>query len=214
MNALAESTSVAVFIDWQNTYRSARAAFGLQHLPGRYGNIDPYRLGLHLANAPRNGELRRVARVEVHRGLPSADREPNANAANHRQVESWIKDHRGVVVPRLRPLRYRHGPNGTFVATEKGIDVQLALAAVTSVVTEQCEVAVIFSHDSDLQPAVEAIRDLKSARHVETASWSSGSFRHRIPPVRGVFNHFIDESAFRQLQDPTDYGRPLGRRTR
>ena len=57
-----------------------------------------------------------------------------------------------TVIPRLRPLRYP--PNYPEAGpTEKGVDVQLALAAVEGVLTQLCDVAIIFSHDSDLLPS-------------------------------------------------------------
>ena len=112
-------------------------------------------------------------------------------------------------MPRLRPLRYREVPGSEPAPTEKGVDVQLALAAVGSVVGGECDLAIIFSHDSDLLPAVETIRDLTSARCVETASWTSPAFKTRIPPVRGVFNHFVDSKAFAKIEDLADYSTPI-----
>ena len=133
------------------------------------------------------------------------------NAANLRQAQAWVRESPNVVVPRLRPLRYRKGPGSELIASEKGVDVQLALAAVGCVIGGECDVAIIFSHDSDLLPAVETTRDLKSAGHVETASWASPTFKTKIPPVGGVFNHFVDRNAFARIEDLTDYSKPVRR---
>ena len=197
------AVSVAVFIDWQNVYRSARSAFGLDDLPGSFGGFSPIRLGEYIAAARPLGVFGSLAKVQVHRGMPSPRRSPKANAAAQRQVRSWVEESQGLVVPKLRPLHYRRERSGRLLVAEKGIDVQIALAAVSAILRDDCDVAVIFSHDSDLLPAVETIKDLASASRVETASWSSSVFRTRIPPVRGVFNHFMDADAFRDVGGST-----------
>lgn len=40
-----ESTRIAVFIYWQNTWHAAREAFGWTEFPNEYGNYSPLRLG-------------------------------------------------------------------------------------------------------------------------------------------------------------------------
>ena len=53
---------------------------------------------------------------------------------------------------------------------EKGVDVDMAIEALRFVLADECDVAVLFTHDTDLRPAVEAIADLEGASAVETAS--------------------------------------------
>jgi len=207
----AQDLRIAVFIDWQNAFQSARAAFGPLGESKRFGNFSPYRLALHLAHRRSCDSRGELVRVEIHRGLPSARWDRVGNAANLLQAAAWKSEDLKRVFPRLRPLRYRKGPGSELIASEKGVDVELALAAVGSVISGECDVAIIFSHDSDLLPAVETIRDLKSAGHVETASWTSPTFKTRIPPVRGVFNHFVDRNAFARIEDLTDYSKPARR---
>jgi hypothetical protein len=47
--AKPERVRVAVFIDWQNAYRSARTQFGMEHMPNEEGNFSPLRLARLLA---------------------------------------------------------------------------------------------------------------------------------------------------------------------
>lgn len=47
---------VAVFIDWQNAYKTAREAFGLLHMPNEHGNFSPYRLARLLAAGNGRGK--------------------------------------------------------------------------------------------------------------------------------------------------------------
>ncbi len=91
--------------------------------------------------------------VEIHRGLPLSTRDPVGYGTNRRQSAAWMKENPEVVIPRLRPLRYPENPDEE--PEEKRIDVQLALSAVEKALVTDCVVAVIFSHDTDLVPAVE-----------------------------------------------------------
>lgn len=143
----AESVNVAVFIDWQNTYKTAREAFGWKEYPNEYGNYSPFKLARILVEG--NGRLKggNLVRLNIHRGLPSAQRDEKGYAANRRQAAAWIKENPDLVVPRLRPLRYSDDPEEE--PREKGVDVELALAATEWTLTEKCHVAVVFSHDTD-----------------------------------------------------------------
>lgn len=67
-----------------------------------------------------------------------------------------MKENPEVVIPRLRPLRYPRGWPAED-PEEKGIDVQLALGMVEAIVGDTCDVAIMFSRDTDLLPAVETL---------------------------------------------------------
>ncbi len=201
---------VAVYIDWQNVYKTARQAFGLEAMPNEYGNFSPYRLAQVLAAGNGRGNHgSELVRLEIHRGLPSSSRDPTGYGANRSQSSAWMKENPKIVIPRLRPLRYERDGR----AVEKGIDVQLGVAAVEHVMRELCDVAIIFSHDTDLRPVIEAIMELKGPRHIETASWRSETFssRLRVPGRRGaaIFHHEITSADFRRVETPINYARKL-----
>jgi hypothetical protein len=205
-----ETVRVAVFIDWQNAYKAARRAFGLERMPVERGNFSPYRLGLLLAAASGRGATGQLVRVEVHRGVPAQHRDPYGYAANRRQVAAWEKESPGLVVPRLRPLRYRDAP-GDESPVEKGVDVALAVSAIEAMLTSRCDVAIVFSHDIDLLPVPEAIARLAGPDHVETASWSSSSFKQRLQPRAPVAHHRITQRIFEAVETPVNYARrPVG----
>ncbi|MEX2211033.1 MAG: NYN domain-containing protein [Gaiellaceae bacterium] len=196
---------VAVYIDWQNTYKAARVAFGLEAMPNEYGNFSPYRLARILARGNGRGESVDLVRLEIHRGLPSSTRDPIGYGANRRQAAAWMKENPEIVIPRLRPLRYPRDPQEPPV--EKGIDVQLGVAALEHVLTGRCDVAIIFSHDTDLLPVVEALVRLRGAPCVETAAWTSPSFMSRLRPRTGprVFHHEITEEIFNGIATPINF---------
>lgn len=195
---------VAVFIDWQNAYKSARYAFNLTGLPNERGNFSPYNLARILAAGNGRGTECELVWVEVHRGLPSNARDPIGYGANRRQAAAWMRENPEVVIPKLRPLRY--DPNDpTAQPEEKGIDVQLALGAVESVLLNRCDVAIVFSHDSDLNPVVESVCRLRGSSYIETASWRSHHFESRLRPVRGVHHHHISGAVFQRIEAPVNY---------
>lgn len=197
---------VAVFIDWQNVYRAARRAFAWEMMPNEYGNFSPYQLSRILAGGNGRGATGELVRVQIHRGLPNSSRDNVGYAAARRQSTTWMSENREVVIPRLRPLRYPR--NSGEPPVEKGIDVELALGAVEHVITGTCDVAIIFSHDSDLLPAVEAIKRLKSASAVETAAWSTDIHRSRLRQTAGVSHHEISEAVFTRVETRVNYANP------
>jgi hypothetical protein len=204
-----ETVRVAVFIDWQNAYRAARRAFGLERMPVERGNFSPYRLGQLLAAANGRGRDGRLVRVEAHRGLPSHKYDLPGYNAVRRQAKAWIADNPRVVVPRLRSLRYRNYP--AQPPTEKGVDVALAVSAIEAMLTNRCDVAIVFSHDTDLLPVPEAIARLAGPDHVETASWTSSSFKQRLRPKAPVAHHRITQRIFEAVETPVNYARrPAG----
>jgi len=201
----AAGTRVAVFIDWQNVYNAARRAFGWgQGWPNEYGNFSPYQLSRILAAGNGRGKGAQLVRVEVHRGIPASSRDPTGFGANRRQAAAWVAES-SLVVPKLRPLRYpRAWPKER--PEEKGVDVDLALSLVEAVTLKQCDVAVLFTHDTDLVPAIDTAARLRGSRCVETASWVSSTARQRLrSKTTPVFHHEISQDVFDLVRDPTNY---------
>jgi uncharacterized LabA/DUF88 family protein len=194
---------VAVFIDWQNTYQAARRAFALQQMPTERGVFSPYKLAQHLAASNGRGAEGKLVRVEVHRGLPTSNRDPVGYAANRRQSRAWMTEAPEIVIPMVRPLRYPH--DGKARPEEKGIDVRLALSAVEHALLDHCEVSIIFSHDTDLVPAIEMISRITSPNHVETASWVSPRHNSRLRSKPPVFHHALSEDIFKRIETPINF---------
>jgi hypothetical protein len=105
----------------------------------------------------------------------------------------------------MRPLRYRNYP--AEPPAEKGVDVALAVGVIEAILTDQCDVAIVFSHDTDLLPVPEAIGRLVGPARVETASWKSRSFRGRLRPRAVVWNHSIPQRIFEAVETPVNYAR-------
>ena len=109
-----------------------------------------------------------------------------------------------VVFPRLRPLRYSEDESEDPV--EKGVDVNIAVSVVEHVLTQACDVAIVFSHDTDLLPAIEAVARIASPYNIETAAWTSPAFHQRLrPKMKGVYHHHLDEGVFQSVEMRVNY---------
>jgi NYN domain len=204
------SPKVAVFIDWQNVYKTAREAFGLVDLPNERGNFRPFQLARILAAGHDRGAAAELIRVEIHRGLPNSTRDRVGFGANRRQATAWKREGGDLVVPRLRPLRYPPPHAEVQTPVEKGIDVQLALAVAETILTSDADVAILFTHDTDLLPVVEMIARLKGPKRIETAGWASHTFFQRLKQLPGVYHHAISGRIFELVEEPVNYAHPPG----
>jgi uncharacterized LabA/DUF88 family protein len=191
---------VAVFIDYQNVHFSARSRFQPAGAPRQRGHVDPVRVAQRIVGKRRfGGDL---TAIRVYRGRPSPDHQPEAAGASDRQASHWERDPRVVVV--RRQLRY---PKAWPVepAQEKGIDVALAVDFVRLACESAYDVGVLFSRDTDLVPALEAVCDLEvGIAHVEVATWK-GASRLRFPDSRLPWCHYLDVDDYEACRDDTDY---------
>ncbi len=200
---------VVVFIDYENVYWAAREAFHRGGTSsGRMGHVEPSRLAsliLGMSPAPR-----RLEAIRVYRGMPSPFLDPRGYRAWRAQTARWEKSGASVIA---RVLRYPPGwpsppPGGR--PQEKGIDVALALDVVDLAHRGAYDVAIIVSVDSDLLPAIEMLQRMREdagAPRVEVAAWRpAGGYAPRLKASGGnVWCHWLDEAAYRQVQDTTDY---------
>ena len=96
-------------------------------------------------------------------------------------------------------------------AQEKGIDVALAVDFVVMVANRACDVGILFSSDTDLVPALEAVLALRpqDPPACQVAAWAAPGMRPRSLAVRGasIRRHLLSEADYRTVADPTDYTR-------
>ena len=172
--------------------------------------MDPLGLGHLLADRVSDGCL---AGVRVYRGRPSQRRDPRSYTAHRRQTAKQIGRGCGLVAVITRDLRYPPDwPRRP--AQEKGIDVALAVDFVMMAAHGEYDVGVLFSGDTDLVPALEAVirlwpGDLPAC---EVAAWAAPGVRPRSLSVSGarMRRHLLSEADFRGVADFTDYTRGAG----
>ena len=162
-----EPLSVLVLIDWQNTYKCAREAFGLED---SYvdGQVDPMKLGAGLAGAADpTGQKRELQEIRVYRGKPDNARDPKGYGAWRRQSATWENRGRDKFKLCARDLKYdEYGGS-----REKGIDVWLAIDLVRTACHKTADRVVVMSTDTDLVPALQLAIEEKGPEFVEVAGW-------------------------------------------
>jgi uncharacterized LabA/DUF88 family protein len=198
---------VVVFLDYQNVYHRARDAFCDREAAAREGQVDPLALGHLLASRVPGG---RLAGVRLYRGRPSKRRDPRSYAAFRRQTAKQVSRGEGIVTVVARDLRYpQDWPRRP--AQEKGIDVALAVDFVMMVARCECDVGILFSSDTDLVPALEAVIALRPGDPpaCDVAAWAAPGGRPRSLSVRAarIRRHLLGESDYCAVADPTDYTR-------
>lgn len=197
---------VVVFVDYQNVFNDARAAFHSPPYGPADGQIDPVLLGERLTRKPPIGESRKRAfhEVRVYRGRPDPRREPQTNAAHMRQCQAWERAGARVIT---RPLRYpRDWP--TAKCEEKGIDVQMAIDIVMMAINREFDVAILASTDTDQRPVLEAIQALPMEPRptIEVAAWRSDTVRKRLSVQNVVtWPHFLEVADYREVRDQRDF---------
>lgn len=201
------SRRVIIFLDFQNVYHRARETFFGRDAPARDGQIDPLALGCLLTGRVPGG---RLAGVRVYRGRPSQRRDRRSYSAHLRQTDTQVARGQGLVTVVARDLRYPAGWPAQ-PAQEKGIDVALAVDFVMMAARREFDVGVLFSSDTDLVPALEAVVALRpgQAPACEVAAWAAPGMRPRLLSVGSVdlVRHLLTAADFRAVADETDYAR-------
>lgn len=185
----------AVVIDYQNMHTTGVNRFQPQTKP-RDLPLNPIKFTEALI-AFRNlrvvdeSLLAEVSKIEIYRGLPSSVHDPRDHASNIEQMDRWTQDPRVTVVHRnlkydLTPSAYPDGtPKKYSSKVEKGIDVLCALSIMRNSASEQIDLVIVASHDSDLEPAIEEAHMLSKGTKIETVSWFNPDFksgRSRMSP--------------------------------
>ena len=169
---------VVVFLDHQNVYHRTRDAYRARGDPAACGQIDPLELGRLLANrVPRGG----LAGVRVYRGRPSQRRDARSYSAFQRQTLAQIRRGSGLVSVVARDLRYPSAWPASQ-AQAKGIDVALAVDFVLMCARREYDVGILFSSDTDLVPALEAVVSLRPGEPpgCEVAAWAPPAGRRAL----------------------------------
>lgn len=182
---------MAVVVDYQNMHLTAHEYFTKPHgYKPHQALIDPFKLAFQIAAAKNattdSGFHVEVSRIEVFRGIPSAEFDPQGHWRNQKQRDNWMRGRVGLIDVTLRPLKYgyrkvdgRSVPDPTN-AQEKGIDVLCALSLVRLARSGHYDVVVLASRDTDLAPAIDEAAQVGTAK-IEAVKW----FDRDVPHSRG-----------------------------
>jgi uncharacterized LabA/DUF88 family protein len=226
---------VAVFIDQQNLYRSARDAYDWRSEPALRGNALPLELGRLLATGDlaqpiTEGEAiseRDLVAVRIYMGQPSQRHDPREYARALRQRQHWDRSS-PIVTVLHRTLRYPPNwqPGDPERPREKGIDVLLAMDLVRGAFdpSSDClfDLAILVSGDTDLLPAVEFVIGQKGPDAIQCATSAPVTDRQGRPltdppaPLRASVPRgertnrtiTIPRQAFERVADRTNHYEP------
>jgi hypothetical protein len=159
-----------LFVDYQNVHLTAHGVFGALGSPPHESLIDPGRLADAVdAERAATGRPGAITAVSVFRGMPGADKEPDAYRRNQAQAARWTRDRRVSVTH--RPLRYPPGWPGS-PAREKGVDVLLAVSFARAALLRLADTLILASRDTDLAPALELALEIPDGPLVEVCNWA------------------------------------------
>ena len=192
------------FYDGQNLYHHAKDAFAHYH-----PNYDPIKL--FSAICAQKG-WQQVG-IRFYTGVPLAGKNPFWHGFWSKKL---LALRRAGVLVTDRKLKYQtitaydeNGDEAEFeVPHEKGIDVRLALDVIRLALTNQFDVACIFSQDQDLAEIVEDVREIARVhdRWIKIASAfpssATASARRGIDGTEWVQ---IDRATYDACLDPRDY---------
>ena len=215
---------VGVFIDGQNVTIGARHAFGRGEHGNGTGNMHPLLLGRALAGECELVEIRYVT------GIPDSNVDRRRWATERRRHDLMTATD---VVVLEKPLRYRwewdisnerdlgdprdHKDESVSasvkarnVGQEKGIDVWLALDALTMCTRADIDKVIIATADTDLDTVPQYLRMMPD--HDDTIVVQAKVLSNKRDVYQNGFYDetiAIDEAIFAQARDDFDYSKDL-----
>jgi uncharacterized LabA/DUF88 family protein len=193
-----------VFIDGQNLFYAAKAAFG-----HAYPNYDPRALAERVCQ--KQGW--QLVQTRFYTGYPSAD---DNVFWNHFWEAKMLRLTRNQVHVFARQLRYRlqtiqlrdGTTHSAVVGQEKGVDVRLALDIVGMAYQRAYDVALVFSQDQDLSEVADEIRQIAAQQGRWIKMASAFPFSPASPNRRGINGtdwFKIDRATYDACLDTRDY---------
>ncbi len=199
-----KSKRAVSFIDGQNLFQHAKAAFGHYH-----PNYDIRKLTERVCEA--NGWVQ--AGIRFYTGIPNADKSPMWHGYWTQRLTAMRRA--GITVT-SRPLRHRTEvtrlADGTLqevpVQREKGIDLRLGLDVVRMARNGEFDVAVIFSQDQDLAEVAQEIRDISRMQGYwlkVVSAFPHGGNATSNRGINGTDWFRIKRTLYNECLDPKDY---------
>lgn len=187
---------MVAFIDGQNLYNRCKAHFG-------HPWVYPRKLveALVHEDCARHGQQSHcIAGIRYYTGIHDPNRRPAANRSMERRLAGYRRQ--GILTFPI-PVRY----DGKGRAREKGVDTRIALDLSRLGTKGLFDVAIIFSEDSDLDPAVADLYELRDHERwiaVENAlPWSPNLIPHWLPSAKR--RRPIKQALFESVKDATVY---------
>ena len=165
---------VIAFFDCQNLFNAAKKLWGYS-----FPNFDPIKLA-QLVSEKYKEDFWELKGIHLYTGIHNSKRNPDWHGFWTHKL-SYHKASDSRVFYFTSPLRY--APDGT--PREKGVDVRIALDLVRMARKNECDVALLFSQDSDFAEVAQEVRSIASeyGRWIKIASvypYEPGSDMHGV----------------------------------
>jgi uncharacterized LabA/DUF88 family protein len=175
------------FFDGQNLYHSARKVFGCA-----WPNYDPVLLASRICKDKGWA----MAKVLFYTGIPDQNEDPFWN-------QFWVRK-LGAMGARGVQTYSRTVKNNR----EKGVDLRLGIDVVRMAITNQYDIALIFSQDQDFTEAVETVKE--TAKLQNRWIWIASAFPYdpaygKTAGIMGTEMIRIDRAMYDACIDSTDY---------
>ena len=228
---MTDLQKVAIVIDYQNVHMTARDVF-MPNDPIHFALIDPVKYAKRLIQV-KNDDIKfsraekgltlpdcQLACIEVFRGIPVAEADPDGYRRNLKQKSTWEREaclnHLDLHIT-YRPLKYRSRMlNGesridtSYPPQEIGVDVLCALAVTRLARSGDYDCVILASRDTDLIPALDEAHQTQTKTRIEAAKW----FSPTVAFTRGalhvdkswkLWTTSMDEADFEASRDRTNY---------
>lgn len=203
--------TLALF-DGQNLFHMAKTLFGYT-----YPNYDPVKLAKVICKQ-QGWQLEKVC---FYTGVPKPSQDPDRAAfwrnKLRRLQQQKAQVFQGTLNYHYQTIRLKDGSTEQVkFGYEKGVDVQIAIDALTKTRTEGYDVVLLFSQDQDLKGLAKAIKDLAK----EEKRWLKIASAYPHDPAQNRKNRGIndtdwlpfDKATYDACIDPRDY-RPKNKRS-
>ena len=183
---------VYTFFDLQNLFLSAQAAWGV-----KYPNFDPIALSECIVSKYSDWVL---TGIRLYTGIHTTQR----NLFWHKFWNKKLTFHKNAdkrVDVFTAPLHYNKG-----IASEKGVDIRIALDLVRAARLNRCDVVVLFSRDTDFAEVAKEIRAIakEKQRWIKIASVMPDN-PARKRGIDGTDWIRLSQSEYNNCLDPNNY---------
>ncbi|MDR2756696.1 MAG: NYN domain-containing protein [Planctomycetaceae bacterium] len=186
---------VITFIDGQNLFYAAKRAFDYN-----YPNYDPVLLSRKVCSKDTDWQL---IQTRFYTGVPSKDNDPKRHRFWQNKKGQLMRLYQKEIVVHT-PHLVQH--NGSY--KEKGIDVKIAIDIVHLAMTNEYDIAVLFSQDRDFNEIGNVIAKISKNQNRKIELFCAFPVSALLQNNRGVKSMLpimINKQTYDSAIDFTDY---------
>ncbi len=154
---------IIIFIDYQNVYKTSQNIFL------KNNHIDISKISHKIIK--KISFQTKLIEIRVYTGVPSKAIQPKSYWNTMKRFQKWKKDSNIIIQSRNLSYSKLNKESDYFIPREKGIDVLIAVDLVSLAIDRKFDVAIIFSLDTDLKPALEYVKNSQPTAEIFVVAW-------------------------------------------